>query len=99
LPRTLSKETGDTDELIDQPSTFPQPFGLSQPHPLGLCLGSLFDLGLDFLDQGYCFWWLNFKGGVHVRTLPKIMFSNVVQFRKTAIKKVDTANLFIVRCV
>jgi hypothetical protein len=82
---TLFKETGDTDELIEQPSTSRQPFRLSQPHPLGLCLGTLFEFGLDFLDQGYCFWCLNFKGGVHVRALPKTAFNRLVQFRKTAI--------------
>jgi hypothetical protein len=85
LLRTLFKETGDTDELIDWPSTFRQPFGLSQPHPLGLCLGPLFEFGLDFCDQGYCFWCLNFKGGVHMRTLPKTAFLRLIQFRKTAI--------------
>jgi hypothetical protein len=49
------KETGDTDELIDQPSTLRQPFGLSQPHPLGLCLGALFEFDLDLFDQAHRF--------------------------------------------
>jgi hypothetical protein len=66
------KETGDADELIAWPSTFRRAFGLSQPHPLGLCLGPLFELGLDFFDQGDCFWCLNFKGGVHMRALLKL---------------------------
>jgi hypothetical protein len=75
LLRTLFKETGDTDGA-DRPefSTFHQPFGISKPHPLCLCLGTLFEFGLDFFDQGYCFWCTNFKGGVHVRALPKTAF-------------------------
>jgi hypothetical protein len=69
------QETGDTDGA-DRPesSTFHQPFGISQPHPLCLCLGTLFEFGLDFFDQGYCFWCANLKRGVHVRALPKTAF-------------------------
>jgi hypothetical protein len=32
---------------------------------------AFFDFGHDFFDQGYCFWCPDFKGGVHVRALPK----------------------------
>jgi hypothetical protein len=34
---------------------FCEPFGLLKQHPLGLRLRTLFDLGLDFFNQGYCF--------------------------------------------
>jgi hypothetical protein len=66
--------------LIDQPSAFRQPFWHLQQHSFGLCLGALFEFGLDLFNPGDCFWFLDLEGGVLARALRKITFSRLERF-------------------
>jgi len=63
LPKTRFKRDSDADQVIDEPlMALRQPFGPLEEHPLGLCLRTLFDLGLDLFNQGSRFRRVNFEG-------------------------------------
>src|SRR5579872_6524476 len=77
---------------LGKPSSFRQPFGPFQQFSFGFQLCTPFDFGLDFFDQGYCFWCPDFKRGVHVRALPKtVAFQQASPIPKEGNKKAAAA--------